>query len=128
VITMCSRVDEKLRRLIRELDVAILQAVENPLLFCESPVLELLADSCASVGAVRQSEIGESYSGAVDRKAAEALVWSARARAGRLRCLLDAASQFYATCFSPAVPDALAYSVHGEWNATAGPSYLTVDC
>lgn len=120
--------EEKLRQLINELDAAILQAIENPLLFTEGRVLETLAVSCASVGSLGESKISEVHLGSAERTAVEDLVWTIRARAGRLRCLLDAAANFYATCFSPSEQEALAYSVHGEWSAAAGPSYLTVDC
>jgi hypothetical protein len=136
-----------LKQLIQEMDAAILQAIENPLLFLDGPFLNAIELRCASLADIENQALVASAQaqtarplgrfaapamGARSSGGAEAgltaLVWEVRSRAGRLQRLLDSASNFYSTCFSPHAAGGLDYGVHGEWGQTANPSHLAVDC
>jgi hypothetical protein len=126
---MRSEIDEKLDQLIVHLDGAIMQAVDNPVLFADSPLLYTLGSACASVMELNEQNPVSSQNITADGLAKrETILWDIRARAGRLQMLLDSASQFYSNCFSLSAPEGLAYSVHGEWSAMVNPSHLAVDC
>jgi hypothetical protein len=148
-------VGDCLRRLIAEMDDAIAQAIENPLLFLDGPFLSAIESSCASLAAIeehtqissvapvllplpRQQALlstGQHVNARQAEKAVadpepalSALIWEVRGRAGRLQRLLDSASQFYSTCFSPRKAECLDYGVHGEWGPAVNPSHLAIDC
>jgi hypothetical protein len=136
-----------LQQLIVEMDSAIVQAIENPLLFLDGPFLSAIESRCESLAAIEDrgammissSAAHSLVAGPGLRKDTAAghvssetgligLVWEVRARAGRLQRLLDSASQFYSTCFSPSGSECLDYGVHGEWGQSANPSHLAIDC
>jgi len=127
-----------LRQLIAEMDAAIAQAIENPLLFLDAPFLSAIESRCASLGEIetqRQAAKAAGHPAASAGLSAggadavlTALVWEVRARAGKLQRLLDSASQFYSTCFSPRAAECLDYGVHGEWGQVTNPAHLAIDC
>jgi len=134
-----------LKQLITEMDAAIAQAIENPLLFLDGPFLNAIESRCASLADIEnQRQVGApsgksaSASGQMTlpsglaRSSGDAvltaLVWEVRARAGKLQRLLDSASQFYSTCFSPQRAECLDYGVHGEWGQVVNPTHLAIDC
>jgi|GEM_PF-6274797 len=119
-------IQDRLEQLIKELDAAIARAVDNPLLFAEQPLVSI-ETVCQQLADLDQRALAGNMPPALAAQA-EALVWQVRARAGRLQTLLESASQFYSSCFSPAQPEYLAYGVHGEWSVTTHSSHLTVNC
>jgi hypothetical protein len=141
-LTSAKEIGDCLEQLIAEMDLAIAQAIENPLLFLDGPFLSAIESRCASLAAIedRAAVVGaektslqavgkrrENPSGRGDA-ALTALVWEVRGRAGRLQRLLDSASQFYSTCFSAHGSECLDYGVHGEWGQVANASHLAIDC
>jgi hypothetical protein len=120
-------IDTELSQLLADLDEAVGRAVENPLLFVNSPLLHQVGAACSRLmGGDSASEFHSA--GAAEIVSREALLWQIRARAGRLQMLMDSASQFYSNCFSSSEPEGLAYGVHGEWSAPAGSTHLMVEC
>ena len=122
--------NEELSELIGDLNGAIAQAVENPLLFVDSPLLHALRSSCESLIELHEDIPAVELNSAAAQETGQRaeLLWQVRSRAGRLQMLLDSATQFYANCFSQDQSDGLAYGVHGEWSAVASSSHLAVDC
>lgn len=138
-----------LKQLISEMDAAIAQAIENPLLFLDGPFLHAIESRCASLADIenqrqsaklagQQTAPSRHLTGPLTTPAGlapggtdamlTALVWEVRARAGKLQRLLDSASQFYSTCFAPQAADCLDYGVHGEWGQSGNPTHLAIDC
>jgi hypothetical protein len=122
---MKNRLNEKLSQLLLELDRAIAQAVQNPLLIADGP-LQSIESTCAAL--VILDEAPPHGDLEPDFEERRKLIWQVRARSGRLQLLLDAAAQFYASCFSLDQPEDLAYGVHGEWSARGNSSHLALDC
>jgi hypothetical protein len=127
-----------LKQLISEMDAAIAQAIANPLLFLDGPFLKAIESRCASLADIENQRRGANAAshpetplglslGGADAAITE-LIWEVRARAGKLQRLLDSASQFYSTCFSPQRAECLDYGVHGEWGQVANPTHLAIDC
>jgi hypothetical protein len=130
---MNTEMNVNLGQLIADLDSAIVQAVENPLLFVNSDLLHDLCLTCNRLMDPNDDNPVRRQNSSVDVAASaknkrETLLWQIRARAGRLQMLLDTAARFYSNCFSIDEAEGLAYGVHGEWSATATPSHLAVDC
>lgn len=129
---MRNQTNDELRRLICDLESAISLAVENPILFGDSPTVQALAASCRALVDLRDvaAASGQNASAKPSEPDLEraALVWQVRQRAGRLQLLMDSAARFYTTCFSSSQPDELAYGVHGEWNVMRSAGHLIVDC
>jgi hypothetical protein len=122
---MKDALNERLSQLLVDLDVAIAQAVENPLLLVEGP-LQDIESTCAALAALEKTKpAGGSQEEFVER---EKLLWQVRARSGRLQLLMDSAAQFYSSCFSCCRTEGLAYGVQGEWSAVGNASHLVLDC
>ncbi len=111
---------DSLKRVISDLDTAIVQVVENPLTFHGSPLVQAIETQCAHINALAEG-------GPVSEET-EPLVWEVRTRAGRFQRLWDAASRLYSACFSVQPSEGLAYGVHGEWREITNSTHLTVDC
>jgi hypothetical protein len=113
-------------KLIVDLDAAIQQAIDNPLLLAQNPVVAEIESACRLLSACS----APAFSGRKPSEFAwlEPLVWQIRARAGRFQMLLDSAGHFYRSCFSSSQPEALAYGQYGEWSARTNTSRLAVDC
>jgi len=126
-----------LKQLIAEMDAAIAQAIENPLLFLDGPFLNAIELRCASLADLENQRQAAGLDGQPTGPFGRApgtdamltaLVWEVRGRAGKLQRLLDSASHFYSTCFSPRTAECLDYGVHGEWGQVANPTHLAIDC
>lgn len=129
-----------LERLLADLDLATLIAIQNPASLGDSPLLLTIEDQCSRLLSLRLQQAAEIEATAGDSKATvwdiqadiQAKVWKVRERAGRLQQLLNRATYFYAHCFSAAgtgePPLSLEYGVHGEWGAIHPAHRLTIDC
>jgi hypothetical protein len=113
------QIERGLVGLLAELDQAIVQAVENPLLFVDHPLLAVIDRRCSAL-------LGSGLKTTAPQL--QLLAWQVRARAGRLQLLLNSAAHFYTTCFSVSQCEGLAYGMQGEWGAVENPNHLTVDC